>query len=194
MKKLLLLLLLVIACNCSVPPRQFTPLPDPIIDDERAMTVKVKCEGRTWFGSGYVVDTETILTAGHVLACDSKPRLFLLFPGSIPVEVTESNTLVIPELDIGAIQYLNDKPEKMLSGVLPEVGERVCFYPAYPERGQKCGEVLISLPGDGGIYVTNNIVPGNSGSVVFNSKDEVVGVVVTYNPILGGGGVTGLTF
>lgn len=193
MKKLLLLLVFVIACNCSSAPKPDVVPPDPIVDDERAMTIKVKCEGRTWFGSGYVVDRETILTAGHVLTCDVDPDIYLLFPNSNPVG-PGYEYLVVPELDVGAVHYYNDKPEKMLAEVLPEVGERLCFYPAYPERGQKCGEVLISLPGDGGIYVTNNIVPGNSGSVVFNSKDEVVGVVVTYNPILGGGGVTGLTF
>lgn len=176
MKKLLMILLLVVACTCGGVQRKSEPPPDPVIDDAHAMLIKVKCGKDRWVGTGYTVDSETVITAGHVLACDTKPDVYLVFPNSMPVDVTELDHVVAEDFDIGLIHYKSNAPDLELA--LVEPGEQVCFFPANPVRGQQCGLVIESEIGGGGILMTNTVKHGNSGSALFNSKGQIVGVVV----------------
>lgn len=187
MKKILAALLLTIACTCGSPQRFVEPPPDPVADDPLAMKIIVTKGEATYWGTGYVVDSETVLTAGHVL--ENAETVKFAFPNSITVDVTELPRIVVPDLDLGAVNYLSETSSVTLGEV--HVGDKVCYFPAAPVRGEKCGWVVEAESGYAGIKITNDVVPGNSGSALFNQKHELVGVVVTYNPLLGGGAATG---
>lgn len=189
MKKFLMSLLFCIACNCSKPPAPPVPIV-PVEDDERAVKLVVNCDGSVWYGSGYITDHETTITAGHVLDCPNPPEVVLVSPRSF-VDLTEYPKLVLEDLDIGAINYGEDVTPVVIGDIT--VGDRVCYYPGFPERGKKCGYVLEVEPDKaGGVMTTASVVPGNSGALVFNDKGEAVGVVVAYNPLFGLGYITKL--
>lgn len=191
MKKLLAALVFLVACGCGSPQKYDAPPPNPVVDNSLSMEIVVTGPmGNVWMGTGHVVDSETILTAGHVL--DGADKVKLVFPNSLTVNVTELPRMVSTELDLGAINYLSETPQVTVGKV--RVGDPVCYYPAVPDRGQKCGKVLGVDEGKNGLRITNDVVPGNSGSALFNEKDELVGVITAYNPLLGGGYATPISF
>lgn len=180
MRKLFLIAAFLVAC-CGGP--QKAPAPPPVEDDPRAVLITTKCpDDSVWQGTGYQVDTETVITAAHVVMCgkrDVEPKILQLGR----VDVTANYKDVFPDYDVAFIHYQADVEPILPAAVTP--GEQVCWFPAVPERGKKCGYVFDVQPGYAGIVLLGPVVPGNSGSLLINSKGEGVGVVTSYDHLFG---------
>jgi V8-like Glu-specific endopeptidase len=73
-----------------------------------------------------------------------------------------------------------DEPFKATTKVslnTPEVGDTVCTWSGY-HRKHTCGTVKHVATNRVYIYMT--VIPGDSGSLLYNSNGEVVGIVVAY--------------
>lgn len=194
MNKLLVLLAAVMVACCGAPQGpgggngsgyadDAGPPDAPPADTPRSVLIRKECpSGTAWVGTGHIMDNETVFTANHVIMCSKAETT-----GPYDIEPTELklNGSVITalehkgsdELDLAMIHYFNHYEPLVIT--MAEVGERVCVYPATPVRGEKCGTVLVNELGHEGMMTTVEVVGGNSGSVMFNSKGEAVGVITS---------------
>lgn len=179
---LLILLLLLSAC-CGAPQPPDAGPPDPVIDDPRSVLIRKECPDNTaWVGTGYRLDFETVATANHVIMCSKNKTYgpYDIEPTKLELngaDITALEKMGSDELDLGFIHYYSGDEPVVIGTVTG--GDRVCIYPATPKRGQVCGYVFSNDPGHEGVVMFMEVVGGNSGSVIFNQKDEAVGVVTS---------------
>lgn len=120
------------------------------------------------------------LTNRHI--CDAGATLAQLPGRSLPLRVIE----IYRDADLCLLAGIKDIPAAELADAEPAPGEPVSIYgfgellPLTKTVGEYVGSmnnlmVLLMFGFQSG-YVTATILPGNSGSPVFNSSDKVIGV------------------
>lgn len=171
MRRFLIGLLFAAAC-CGGAQRP--PAPEPVKDDPRAVLIHHWCADKEYLGTGYIMDGESIATAAHVVTCDGE-SVGKTVVDVAEMHVTPDEIVALPDLDIAAIRFDNDYPPVELGTVEP--GDQVCYFPAFPTRGQKCGVVFAVEAGEGGLMTFPIAEHGNSGSVLFNDKGQAVGIL-----------------
>lgn len=182
LRDLLILLLLLSAC-CGAPQSPDAGPPDPVIDDPRSVLIRKECPDKSaWVGTGHILDNETVATANHVVMCSVNKTYGPYDVEPTKLELNGANITALEkmgndDIDLAFIHYYNHH-EPLVVGHATS-GERVCIYPATPKRGQVCGYVFSNEPGHEGVVMFMEVVGGNSGSVIFNQKNEAVGIVTS---------------
>ena len=193
--------------GCSLPqppgamPTNFIPTPsytpsNPQLgylspdgfDAAQRMAVRVRnigC-GVILTGSGFAIDSHTLITNRHVISNSSKLQLST-YDGR-DIEVTAAQNATIADLAIvRTVTELPDHPQ--LADRDPEVGEEITII-GYPKGGQlelSSGTILGSVPDplgehDNLVFVTDALVEhGSSGSAVLDTDGRVIGVVYAKN-------------
>lgn len=151
-----------------------------------AVEIEVTCldpatmSGSIGYGSGVVVDSTHVLTAGHMT---SDPGLCVYKTTDILGTVRYMFVLhVLKDVDLASLALSIAQPEFPVSGVAygprPDITSTVCVLPANPRREHKCGEVFPYAKPPGDLVVGMVIEPGNSGSGVYDQRGRLVGIAV----------------
>ncbi len=142
-------------------------------------------------GSGVIIDPSHVLTAYHVIKCDSMPIVDVRLSDGRKYRVyvdKESSTF-----DIARLRSFQDFGmfAPPIVWAVPKVGDPLCTSVASPKRAQNCGQVeaiadiftYMRLPtpngeiGFGDVRVSNLIISGNSGGPVYDHDGRLVGLV-----------------
>jgi hypothetical protein len=148
--------------------------------------IKTTCpDGNSHAGTGVLVSEDRVLTANHVAQCDMVPG-FGLYVDPVSVEVfastddksTATVELTIPGADIARLKLTHALPEFFTGvevGPPPGIGDRICEVTAVPRVMYRCGEAQKTVSGR--IMFSFMTEFGNSGSAVYNSDGQLVGIV-----------------
>lgn len=190
------LLFVTIACNAcgaALPPTTKRPLETR---GPATVEISVWCLYRTdtagiilpAAGSGVVLGGRKVLTSNHVVACKGAADIQVLFQDGRRVRAVLERAW--PERDIAKLVLEQDSGLPDVGIVSPRIDNEVCASSALPEREQKCGSVQVTLAKPICQKSTRNpdiewcydfvanlpLIPGNSGSGVYNTKGELVGI------------------
>jgi hypothetical protein len=174
MRTLALCVLAVAACTNCRGPSPDTPEVGAIAD-RVGQTVHV--EACVYEGSGVALPNGYALTALHVVLGCPVYKLTNV--------VTDEES--VAELDIATAQDLarltmeTQLPAESVRVARAHVGDVVCLLSATPEIGAACGHVQSVTDGRGGIRHSAPTAKGNSGSGLYNTDGDLVGIVVTCN-------------
>jgi S1-C subfamily serine protease len=184
----LLVLLLGLAANASCAHTSVLTSRGVVSRYVEAVEIEAMCiQGTTtegalvgWHGSGVIVSSTRVLTANHVVATRGMMCVFQVtsYDGA---ERLAMPAVVLPDFDLASLKLIeNEKPfvpSPVGYGRVPDVGDTVCAATGNPWRGHKCAEVQPhgNLPGD--IQMLIIVEPGNSGSGLYNTDGELVGIV-----------------
>lgn len=179
----LLVLLLVTVANAGCVP--VSAGRKPSIALEQAVKVTATCldrvgNGAVFFGSGVIVDKNTVLTAGHVAADPEgyacirtvtmmNDHVYVVMPGKI-----------MRDRDLATLKLLFqdfDPTYPVIYGPPPAFGDRVCAMVSYPYWLYRCGEAQTFAEPPGDRVHTITVEPGNSGSGVYDSHGRLVGII-----------------
>lgn len=136
-------------------------------------------------GSGVVLSTGVVITAAHVVECDGARLVHV---------VTREGTKYAAE--VAYVDATRDYARLKVRGLAAvssvvlaptHVGDSVCVVAAHPFRQRQCGTIQRiewkKLPnGIVDLWSTARIVPGNSGSGIYNDKGELVGLATNKIP------------
>ncbi len=178
---LVLLFGLIANAGCRFPMER-----DASVALEQTVQIAATCISETngsiaqYYGTGVIVDAQTIITAAHVAEDPSgyvcvrsatmmNEHSYLVMPGKI-LHDRDLATLV---LDVGEF----DPTYPVIYGAAPKFGDRLCSMVAFPMWLWRCGEAqqTVSPPGDR--IHTIIVEPGNSGSGVYNVRGQLVGII-----------------
>lgn len=136
-------------------------------------------EVRQWTGSGVITGKHTILTADHIVRCES--GIFEMSVQLLSGTLIKAEAVVQAEdHDIAKIVTIETLPYFSFEiGPPPPVGSVVCSESARPTRARKCGRVLeVDVePSNRDLGIGLQVEGGNSGSGVFDSGGRLVGIV-----------------
>lgn len=161
-------------------PVYYTPQ-DKIMFEGSVSILGICEEGGQVAGSGFIIDDHHVITAGHLAeACDAEGDFVVIVRDGkdshmylgVIVEVSKTDALKL---------YVEEKLPKAVAITRDPVlvGQELCAISGYSAWLKKCGYASI-VEGDV-ILVGIPVVPGNSGSPLFNNKGEVVGIIVAGN-------------
>jgi hypothetical protein len=152
-------------------------------------------------GTGVVLDSTHVLTAGHIVDCNTGTVVFAqtIWGSTAWMSVEKLDT----RSDLGRLVALNGKKlslgfyraERASIGPTPVAGEDVCFTSAVPTRDRHCSTVshvdhVPRLKPDGedhdwwnsDVVITGKVVHGNSGSGVYDAAGNLVGIITELIP------------
>lgn len=179
----LLMALAAVLVHCSACVQAVKPPRAAVVSRELAATVYVGsvCGSQVTGATGVLVSSERAYTALHVIRCDHPTIVIRTVAG----EVRPASLLLFwPDQDLALLRV--ETPAPPTKGVgLVRVGDVVCLSSAVPARERSCG-VVTAVRSDGDIYHTARVLPGNSGSGLYDAKGALVGVVTHTLPSGGG--------
>lgn len=167
---------LLVLC-CARPPAAMSPESAPDLPD--AVTIMCFAGPNTRVGSGVVVGEQHVVTAAHVVSCPGK-----VFVGVGDTKQKEWHLATIQSADFLAdVVRLKVPDTRLMVGSVetsppPPPDSIICAMTAVPNFRKKCG--LVRHINVGSFWHTAPVVPGNSGSGMFNSTGELVGIVSTW--------------
>jgi hypothetical protein len=198
----LLLLAMVVIATCSSCVRHATRR-TPAEQAGRAVVVAQACRIQSnpplwgvYRSSGVRIDAEHVLTAWHSVNCyNDKGRpepVFIADPKATRAFRVEGPTLVF-DAAAGAVEATIERADvehdvvrlrvprdsRFARPVRPaDVGshDAVCAETAWPTPGRRCGRVTAVV--DWGFVTGFDVVPGNSGSAVYDAFGRIVGIIV----------------
>lgn len=189
-------------CQTGVPMK---PAPKDPIAELAPYTVMIerRCDGvATGYGSGLAIDNTHVLTVGHVMICEKgTPTARVAFADGNVYTMHPANAMIMVlghgigvdgwvklEIDSGTFSEAVAAPIY----AMPKQGEVVCTQTGVPKREKVCG-VVDSTDGSPVFGFTTPVVPGNSGSPVYDSNGKLVGFTLycltenhTCRPVGGG--------
>lgn len=126
------------------------------------------------YGSGVVISHTQVVTAAHVVSCPSGPPKRITVENLGKLYETRLDDF-LPEIDIASIRVKgNFVTYSPTTRNYPRVGDEVCTVTNMSVR--KCGYVIKSEKDT--LTIAMKAVRGNSGSAIYNSRGEVVGILV----------------
>lgn len=138
-------------------------------------------------GSGAVIAPGRVLTARHVVTCQSGEFLAL--------RVHTLSRLILPATvawqdsahDLAILDVPGIEPAVALRVAPAVVGSEVCAETARPERKRVCGYVMARIDraapnGIVDVQVTSPIVPGNSGAAMYDGFGRLIAIVTNWSP------------
>lgn len=182
-------LLLSVCVGCaSTPPPSSARLAraDRVFEaheqDAAAVKITVGCKselGATWgqIGSGVIIGPHHVLTAMHVLVCDGgETTSATVISGS--VELPAKVEAVAPGADVARLEFEGTVSLRRYPRVgAPRSAGWVCLSAAHPKVERKCGRTSTV---SGAIAHSAIVVPGNSGSGLYDDRGYLVGIVVRW--------------
>lgn len=160
------------------------------VEYESSVRILVSCaDGGTVIGSGTTVSADTVLTAKHVVeGCDDSGGAILM---RVVTQDDEEHTMLLDRKmdgqDVATMIAMEDAPFTVFPKVattLPLIGETVCWVggDGDPDMNdlRKCAEwtgYQYKLKIGDMYFLAGKPAPGNSGSGVFNSRGELLGVL-----------------
>lgn len=172
MRYILALMLCALTACAAGHPRLFGA--------QRAATVLVHSPCSTRAGSGVLIGSDRVLTAKHVIECvpstvlDALPVTVTMPNGTdvqATIEITTDTDLA--RLRLTATRHA-DRP--LVRTAAP--GSRACLAHAVPSRGRSCGRITAAGETIGAVEFTAKVVPGNSGSGLYDEDGALIGVVI----------------
>lgn len=163
-------------------------------NDTSAVSIYKKCERSVvrisatskegnCFGSGVVVDSNTIVTNAHVV---EGAFSITVYNCDMPVSAVGAESVVVCKEHDLAIITVNKhglKPVRMAKS-MPRQGETVYTlgHPMGVPLFIASGTYNYAIVGYGGVYATftANISPGSSGGALLNSRGELIGITTAY--------------
>ncbi len=183
MKLVAVVLALLAACSSCA---HFGSRRSPIQQHNAMVMIRTSCpDGSAHGGSGVLVSGDLVLTANHVAECDAVPG-FGFYVAATKIEVIASTTdkslakvdVVIPGADVARLKLetpLNAFFTAVEIGAPPVVGDRICEVSAIPRIQYRCGVAQVAPSGRIAFdFMTES---GNSGSGVYNSRGQLIGIV-----------------
>jgi S1-C subfamily serine protease len=163
---------------CARAPDPVSPKFGPALPDAAYVLCFDGKDSR--MGSGVIVSRQRVLTAAHVVSCGGQIYI------ALPAKPDNLKWLpgVVEAVDFGAdvarvwIQDSFLRLGTIELGPAPPDGAWVCVMTAMPKARKVCG--LSEGTADGKITHTAKVVPGNSGSGMFDSSGRLVGIVITW--------------
>ena len=158
---------------------------------ETTVTVKLWCDkfsegmyGDLQAGSGVIVDERHVITAWHVVKCPGFSTLPIIQVG---LQDGRAFMMVIDKVDgdadlalltiFSADRFHLKVPPPVIGKA--EAGDSACSSVGFPKKGWHCGEIAsVSDSKKGNIEVDAETVSGNSGSALYNSSGQLVGIIV----------------
>lgn len=172
MKKVLLALMIALSTACGVQWADEVFLKEPY-----AVVVKNACDGGT--GSG-ALNGSTVYTAYHVV--EDCP--FAIVSGD--AEFSFGGVATIKEYneiwDVATLTF-TEKEGPRIPIAEPKLGG-VCTHNSVPKDERKCGHIIRIDDSPWGLYLDFEVVPGNSGSPIYQDG-KLVGVVTARWPYRG---------
>ncbi len=150
------------------------------IDDTQLPAIKLSAAG----GSGVAIDGHRVLTAQHVIDCDEGWS-------AITVEMPDGRRFGAnvarkygTDVDIAELRVEEDLgvPLAAIARRDPNLGDEVCISTAVPERTWQCGKVTKYGDPPGNMRHTIPVQRGNSGSGLYNSAGQLVGIITHLIP------------
>lgn len=198
MRALWALVMLSSCVSCVLLPKHAsTPVRSQASQSASSVELLVTCMTRDgeldgWRGSGVIISSRTVLTASHVVKCDTDPLVTgKLADGTGRAFLVEAQT-PRSATDLARLRSLTELPYTAVSvGPPPGLGSTVCLDAAAPTRSRRCGPVV----GNDGTWLRILAVPipGNSGSGVYDARGRLVGIIShqlldanTEKPVAGG--------
>ncbi len=177
------------ACAAAPVPRLNYSTNVEYVTHESSVRILMYClDGSGTIGSGTAVSSDVIITARHVVngcgAAGVAKAVAITLDG---IEHQMITSRVSDTVDVATMVSLEVSPFKVwarLAWHMPGLGDQVCWVSGdgmEQNRGyKKCGYYGGPRIGadDGYDIVSGKPAPGNSGSGVFNSRGELVGVLV----------------
>lgn len=148
-----------------------------------------------WYGTGVAIDSDHVITAGHVandlgMMCSFQVETWRGETRFMFVKhLDTANDLALLELSLGEKPLVD---EHVRFGVKPRIGDIVCAATSHPMHMRKCGEVQPYSDTPGDIHFGVVVEPGNSGSGLYNEDGELVGIVVMLRSGTNGQWISGL--
>lgn len=146
-------------------------------------------------GSGAIVSPTQVLTAKHVITCkgDAVGIINVVIGGiTYSAQLDKSHDkLDLSVLKISGGFFPAGDPYPMIGADIREY-DLVFSQTSYPKKERTRGIVQYAKLDGNKFYFSNDTVPGNSGSPVYNGQGELVGVVVSFctnRETCGGGGI-----
>lgn len=159
---------------------------------DAALVIEVKCAGITLgHGSGVMVSPTEALTAGHVVAfgnsCTYVAHTRDGDQHSMMLDVVVATVQLdgamdgIGRLTMSALDVFDEYTAPPSVRAVPALGQWVCTVTGRPDRMRKCGEVQ-PVGDDGLVGVLAAFEPGNSGSGVYDTAGNLVGIALAMDP------------
>lgn len=140
----------------------------------RTTELMVICSDGQFTGSGVIVGPDTVLTATHVVDCNGLVLVRDVVTDVVFVAEVASN---LDGDDIAQLYVPGIRGPAVRIGKRPEPGDTVCAFVGNPNRWRVCGEVYVEKGKEGEILFSGVVQPGNSGSGVYNSDGDLVGII-----------------
>ena len=181
-----LLLSVCVGCASTPPPAPGSPRGDRVFEaheqDAAAVKISVGCKsplGAEWgqIGSGVVIGPHHVLTAMHVLVCEGGETISAtVIQGETKLEAKVE--AVAPGADIARLEFEGTVSMRRYPRVgTPRAAGWVCLSAAHPKVERKCGRTSTV---SGAIRHSAIVVPGNSGSGLYDDRGYLVGIAVRW--------------
>lgn len=147
-----------------------------------AVTMRLTCANGAGGGSGALISGGRVVTAAHVVLCELLPGIY--YHGTVQVNPGDDKwrdaeiLMADPESDVAVVRVpeLDNYYTHVEIGPKPEIGDTVCMASgSIPYYMFKCGLVQPG-PADE-IVVGIVVIPGNSGSGMYDARGRLVGIV-----------------
>jgi S1-C subfamily serine protease len=161
-----LLFIFLLACSSRWKAEVPSPEPFPVV-------IRNLCDGAV--GSGVLVGN-TVYTAYHVVEDCPFAAVYnddLNFGG--PASLVDYNE----DMDTATLVF-NEAEGPLVPIAKPKLGP-VCTHNSHPEDERKCGRITKIEEGRWGLYLDFKVIPGNSGSPLYQDG-KLVGVVAARWP------------
>ncbi len=130
------------------------------------------------YGSGVLIDNHHVLTANHVIECPFLPDIHVITADGRRRRAVVDETWA--DRDVARLVTIEDIDgvDPVMLAPPPTPGEVVCSAAAFPKRGGFCGPVAFfndHRQWNLGFFAL--VVPGNSGSGLYDGDGALVGIV-----------------
>lgn len=181
-------LLLFASCGAGAFRTATEPRVSEASQRARAVAIYFACPApeHAGAGSGLFVGPNRVLTAAHVVSCLAPGAEFYVRDTFGTVRAAKIEW-ISPGADIALLEVAGDPTDFHMPVIAPvEPGSTVCIVAEIPTTTRQCGTVL-GIRGQGGANVahTARVVPGNSGSGVYDMNGRLVGIVTHKTPVGG---------
>tara|TARA_R110002096_G_C14484524_1_gene714130 strand:+ start:84 stop:1088 length:1005 start_codon:yes stop_codon:yes gene_type:complete len=179
MNKTINILTFIVLLSSSVNAQNIKEIAKKGINSTVSIVALDKYRQPLGYGSGFIVDNETVVTNVHVL--EGAKSAYILLNDNNKFKVDGIIAIDKPnDLAILKVTGLNEMPLKLGADILPEIGEKVFAVGNPKGLNGTFSEGIVSgkrdIENNDVIQITAPISPGSSGGPVLNNNSDVIGI------------------